>query len=271
MRYELPRGYLSASAIRTLQTCPRQYEFRYIEGRIIPPNAALAVGSMTHRTLETYYRDAMTSAVRLSPDQAGELSVTVLDDWVRDNEHAMSADDVEGARRLLPDAVSAYVRNIGSRLRPLAVEEEVRVTMACGVPMLAYIDLRCTPLDAEGERLADYKVTSRKLSMRDLSDSLQFNIYALLTGVSDIEIHNIVKTRGKPASKPSFQDGVTDYASNLRTLRHSFDGSQAAHFERLVEAAARLITSGVFMPCDPMAWNCTPEWCGYWKLCRGRG
>lgn len=269
-KYTLPRGYLSASAIKTLQTCPRQFEFRYIENKVIPPNAALAIGSVTHKVLETYYQDAMTSRTRLTPEQTGELSLSTLDDWLEDNETTVGSEDRNNAQKMLPDLISRYVENVGQHVQPLEVEKEVRFTTQSGVPLLGYIDLVHQPEDQDEVGIADYKVTSKKMSHGDLANSLQFNLYALMTGVGDIQIHNLVKSAGKPSSrKPADVDGVTDYASNLRVIKHRFDGSQVDHFENLVESAARLITSGIFMPCDPTSWACTPAWCGYWGLCRG--
>ena len=270
MQYVLPRGYLSASSIKTLQTCPKQYEFRYIEGIIIPPNAALGIGSSVHKTLETYYSDAMTSATRLTPKQAGELSGDTLEDWSKENENTMTDDEKSEAHKLLPSMVMTYVENIGQHLTPTATETECRYTMPSGVPMLGYIDLMYENNDTGEVSIADYKVTGKKLSINDLKNSLQFNLYALMTGIGDIQIHNLVKTNYKPSPKPSDIEGVTDYASNLRTIQNNFDGSQEEHFNTLVENAARLITSGIFMPCAPDAWCCNDNWCGYWKLCRGK-
>ena len=268
MKYTLPRGYLSASSIKMLQTCPKQFEFRYIENRVIPPGAALSMGSVTHKTLETYYSDAMTSASRLSPNQAGELAVATLDTWLDENENTLTREDKNNAQKLLPDIVSNYVSHVGQHITPVDVEQEVRYRALCGVELLGYIDL--VHATEEGTALADYKITSKKMSLSDLSNSLQFNLYSLMTGIGDIQIHNLVKTNGKALPKKPASDGLTDYTSNLRVISHRFDGSQAEHFENMVEAAARLITSGIFMPCDPTSWACTPTWCGYWNLCRGR-
>jgi len=268
-RYALPKGYLSASAIKTLQTCPRQYEFRYVRGIINPPNAALTTGSVAHKTIETYYNDAITSSSRLTPAQAAELSGDTFEEYIRENETVMSQEERNEAHRILPDIVSRYVDCIGQHITPQATEKEFRFKMACGVDLLGYIDLL---YDKEGETaIADYKVTSKKLTYNDLANSLQFNLYALATGIGDIQIHNLVKTVGKPAAKRSTGvDGVMDYASNLRTISHVFDGSQVSHFEYLVESAAKLISSGIFMPCSPDSWCCNENWCGYWHLCRGR-
>jgi len=270
MRYALPRGYLSASSIKTLQTCPKQYEFRYVNNIVIPPNAALAVGSSAHKTLETYYNDAMSSSQRLTPKQVGELSGDTFEEWLHENETTMTNEEKSEAHTLLPDMLTGYVEKIGQFVKPTATETEVRFTTEGGVPMLGYIDLMFENEETGEVAIADYKVTGRKMNIGDLSNSLQFNLYAMMTGIGDIQIHNLVKARGKTLPKKPTQDGVTDYSSNLRTLQHNFDGSEAGHFSQLVDSAAKLITSGIFMPCAPDSWCCNDNWCGYWKLCRGK-
>ena len=274
MKYELPRGYLSASSIGMLHTCPKQFEFRYVKNIVIPPGKALVLGSSVHKVFETYYSDAMTSSCRLSPTQVAELTGDVFEAWLDENENTLTDADKKEAHSLLPGMAFMYVENVGRHIKPLAVEQEIRFETGDGVPLLAYVDLRHEMVDAATgekiEEIADYKVTSKRWDPGRLRNSLQFNLYSLMTGIGDIEIHNLLKESGRAMKRPSTDPSVTDYATNLRVLRHHFDGSQVRHFEQLVESAARLVTSGVFMPCDPASWACTPEWCGYWGLCRGR-
>ena len=274
MKYELPHGYLSASSIGMLQMCPKQFEFRYVKNIVIPPGKALVMGSSIHKVFETYYADAMSSSSRLTPAQVAELTGDVFEEWLDGNENTLTDADKKEAHALLPGMTSLYVETIGRHIKPLAVEQEIRFETGDGVPLLAYVDLRHEKLDAETgqayEGIADYKVTSKRWDAGRLRNSLQFNLYSLMTGIGDIEIHNLLKESGRAMKRPSTDPSITDYATNLRVLRHRFDGSQTSHFEELVESAARLVTSGVFMPCDPTSWACTPEWCGEWGLCRGR-
>lgn len=278
-KYELPRGYLSASSLNMLLTCPKQFEFRYVKGLIIPPGAALVTGSAMHRTLETYYRDAMTSSQRLTGKQTAELAVSSLDEVLDEGETNVSDEERENAIHDLTGLAETYVDTVAKDIVPLAVEEEVRYTASCGVDLLAYLDLRrqlqnVKPhedgvLDDEG--ICDYKITGRKWTIDKLRNSLQFNLYALITGIGDIEIHNMLKdvkvNKRMPSKAPV--DGVTDISSNLRVLHHVFDGSQVDHLENLIESAAKLITSGIFMPCSLDSWCCNETWCGYYSRCRG--
>jgi len=44
--------HISWSQIKMLQRCGKQYEFRYIEGKKIPPGVAAHIGSSTHQSIE---------------------------------------------------------------------------------------------------------------------------------------------------------------------------------------------------------------------------
>ena len=116
MKYEIPHGHLSASAIGTLLKCPKQYEFRYVKGIIIPPGKALATGSIFHKTLEMYYEDAMASRERLTPPQAGELSMSVMDEWLQANDHNVTREERRDIESLLRDLIPSYVELIGKKI-----------------------------------------------------------------------------------------------------------------------------------------------------------
>lgn len=270
MRFTLPRGYLSASSIGMLLNCPKQFEFRYVKGLVIPPGAALVTGSAMHKTLEAYYKDAMNGGARLTGKQAAELAVSSLDDLLGSQENTVTKDEREDAIDSLTGLAELYVDNIAKDIVPLAVEEEVHWTTPGGVPMLAYVDLRRLKDDDE-VGICDYKITTKKWTKSKLENSLQFNLYSMMTEIGDIEIHNMIKGthRAKFAVKEA-EEGVKDYGAGMRVLHHVFDGGQNKHMIDLIESAARLITSGVFMPCALDSWCCSPEWCGYWNLCRGK-
>lgn len=285
--YILPKDYLSASSIAMLLRCPRQFEFRYIHNIVNPPTAALLTGTAMHSTLEMYYgtiiasRESGEEDSRMTTDEVVDYTEEALINAVEDAREKSGVKfedkDWDEALTNLGNISRAYINNVGKHIVPVAVEEEVIYESACGVPIKGYIDLRRElpkDLGLDDEfGICDYKITSKKWNIGQLRNSLQFNLYSMMTGISNIEIHNMVKTGVvyKQLPKKAPVDGVTDISNNLRTLNHTFDGSSAQHMEDLVESCAKLITSGIFTPCNPEEWCCSAEWCGYWGLCRGAG
>lgn len=286
MNYVLPRGYLSASSINLLLLCPKKFEFRYVKGVETPPGLDLCTGSITHKVFEDYYKDAMLSSTRLTGDQVKELALDeVIPGWYEENETSLSDQDKTQIAGYVPEAAKHYVNHIGHKIQPVASEQEIFSTMASGVPIKAYLDLEykletddgidTTDADAvdgspESEKLAiaDYKITGRAWDKKRLENALQFQLYTYLSGIYHVSIHNLIKGKGTALLKP--QDGVTAYGSNLRTVTHSFDGTQVLYLEDLVRRCAELVTAGIFIPCSPDAWCCNETWCEYWDRCRGK-
>ena len=271
MQYELPNGYLSASSLNCLLTCPRQYEFRYIDRIPVAPTASMLTGSALHKTFETYYKGVITNSDnRLTATQMADLATETLHETLTSEEHYLSETEQEEAGIVVRDLASTYAENVAPTIVPLAVEEEHVWLSRCGVPILSYIDLRRRCPDG-GEVVCDYKITTKRWTLDKLENSLQFNLYSMVTGIGDVEVHNLVKAApAKRASIVKPQDNVIDLAPNLRILRHYFDGSLHEYMEDLIESCAHLITSGIFTPCSLDSWCCNPDWCGYWSQCRGK-
>ena len=272
----LPKGYLSASAMGTMLRCPKQFEFRYIHDVISPPSAALVLGKATHSTFEDYYGDVINKSERLSPSIVSDLSVYMLDNELESSDLTLKGKDYDEAVDDLRGMTGAYVEHIGQFIDPISTEEKFTYVTKDGIELLGYLDLkhRMCINETSGEHvigLADYKVTGKKWNAAKLVNSLQFNIYNLCTGIKHIQIHNLVKG-GKVKVLPkkgASEDGVVDITNKHRILHIEFDDSEHSHFEGLVYQLARLITAGIFCPCDPESWCCNADWCGYWSMCRG--
>lgn len=278
-RFDLPRGYLSASALSTLLRCPKQFEFRYIHDITSPPSAALVTGKAAHSTYEEYFSDYLQSKKRMTPKMVSELSVTMLDTELEASDFKLKAADYDATVADLQDITGSYVQYIGKDIEPISVEDEFRYITKCGVELLGFLDLKhkisvetpATEVNTSLVGLIDYKITAKKWNRSKLTNSLQFNLYSLATGIEHIAIHNMIKggKSKKLPTKPSTDEGVTDVTSKLRVIEHKFDNLEYEHFDTMVYQAAQLITAGLFMPCDPETWCCNENWCGYWNLCRG--
>lgn len=271
-KFNLPKGYLSASSIGTFLRCPKQFEFRYVYDIISPPSAALVTGKAVHSTLEEYFKDYLQSKKRMNEKETGELSVAILDSTIEEEDFKFSPKEYDETIYEVKDLVENYVKYVACTLEPVAVEKEINYTTDMGVNIIGYIDLEIKKLDALN--IIDYKVTSKKWTKNKLVNSLQFNIYSIATGVNTIEVHNMVKlgapTKVLPEHKRYEEEGIVDYTNKLRVLEHKFDNSAKQHFEEIIHSVAKAVSLGLFIPCDPESWCCNETWCGYWDRCRGK-
>jgi len=69
---------LSATRVGMLMRCPRQYEFRYIQGLVRPPGAALVLGRAFHKAMADLAMERADGA-EMEQDQAADLFVDAFD------------------------------------------------------------------------------------------------------------------------------------------------------------------------------------------------
>ena len=279
-KFILPKGYLSASAIKTFLRCPSQYMFRYVDGLIEPPKAEALVGSLGHAGLEAWYGEVIANGTRLPAKAALDAAEAKLPVLAEQYTMEVSAADKDALLAQLPDVITPYITRVAHRVNPSAVEEEVTAYTSKGVKLLGYVDLlremdeeEICLFNASGVVLCDYKFTGKKWSLGQLKNNLQFMLYRYMTGVQQQEIHNMRKGGAGKITKDCSDDFLAeeqDITSNLRILRTSFDADNTEYVEHVVHSVATAITSGVFTPCDPEAWCCNETWCGYWNRCRGK-
>jgi hypothetical protein len=278
--YTLPKPYLSASQINMYLRCGKQYYFRYILGISSPPAIAMTMGSAVHETYEPMYQDVIEGKGLWKPEVAQEYSVFQLEAKAEEDDLPLRGREKDEAVSVVRNVVGSYSTFVAPYVKPLGVEIELRETLPCGVPILGYIDLVRGPTDLEEEkgfdykRIVDYKVTKSKWPENKLPNDFQFNLYAALTAIKDVEIHNSSKST-KPfkqakTTEADYFAAKQDVATNLRILRHKFPKNCGVHVNNLVESVASGISKGAF-PLAPMdSWCCNETFCGYYHLCRGK-
>ncbi len=275
--FNLPKAYLSASAINSYQVCGIKYKKRYIDNKKGASNAALITGSAGHNTLETYYYDKIAGNQLLTAPQVQEYSVAALEIEADKNDFTLTGPAKDTAVIELHNILGNYIDLVAPYVTPIAVEEEVTYTTECGVDLLGYIDLIRDDFAIQRPKQSvcvDYKFTASKWSHSKLIDSLQLMIYSVVTDTPTIEIQNFLKSKSPPAANFFHLDErfapQQDVASNIRFLRHTFDIPKlTTYVNAVVKSVATGISKGVFTHCDPSHWLCSEKWCEYYAECRG--
>jgi RecB family exonuclease len=140
---------------------------------------------------------------------------------------------------------------VAPALEPVAVERKFHVELPGPFDLAGTIDVQ------EQARLRDTKTTAKSPSEDAADKSLQLTVYHYAlsregTAVESVHLDYLV--RGAKTRK------VVPLKSTRGTVDHE-------RLLRLVDLAGRQIQSGIFLPCDPSAWCCSPRWCGYWDRC----
>jgi len=280
--FKLPRGYLSPSQITMYLKCPRQYYFRYIRDDKRPPGVAMTLGTGTHAAAEKTHHHIVDHQV---PAPIEELLEAFSDKFEKGAADVPKEEWKEegNAKGLVKDMgvrlVTIYNRDFAPIVQPQVlkgvrgIEQKVEVSIA-GVPMLGFIDLIDTNADAimtaeerallQGQgtdvpavfrtAVADLKTKQKSTAQGEIDGSLQLTFYSYATGIGLVRFDQLLKQKKPKVKRIHSQRTKQDHA----------------WLSEIVSSVAKAITAGIFPPCDPTSWACTPKWCGYYHLCRGK-
>lgn len=264
------------SDLGTMQRCPRQLGYRRL-GTVedprplkIRPSATMLGGQAIDSTLNELFEQKIRGVNGLRGSALVDYFVTTLrritDENTREGPLTGEPDpDVEkDGTAVLP----VYERDIAPVIDPVSVQEVGKKTIQGSggtlrpppVTLVGHLDL--VRRAADGHRIvSDHKFTSKAPSQMEAGKSQQMHSYAYLkdgeeehkAGHVELILLRRLKRGPEVATSSAF---VT--------------AGQKVAVEHAVQTTAALYRARYFPMADPSSWACSPEWCGYWKLCRGR-
>lgn len=242
--------HLSYSSITSYLSCARSWAYKYIEKLPTTSSPELAFGSAVHETIEQHLLGK------------GEL----LDLWPTSWKKASEPNNIfwgidtpeqhynEGIRILSHKSVSDGIALLKMNQEP-RIETKVELKApGVPVPIIGYIDL----IDDYGIP-GDFKTSKASWNMDKARGATQSLFYlAALNQLGDNRHHwtfrhyVIVKTK-----TPQFQ-----------TLEHRHSIGEIFWLFGMLKNVWRAIMAEAY-PENPTTWLCNPEYCDFWKSCRG--
>lgn len=250
------KRFLSFTQLNMFLRCPRQYEFRYIQGLKVPPSGAMVQGRVWHQTLERNYSQKIDSDSDLPLGEMQEFFAARFDETLAGEEVALEPDEKPGKLKDEGTAiVAAHHAVIAPAVRPMLVEERFTVDLGGEFPfdLVGIWDL----VERDGT-IVDNKSYKRTPSQEDLDKDLQFTAYALGYRATrsliepGLRMDAVIKTKNPKAVQ-------------LHTRRTNDD---CRWLLGLVEQVGKAIESGIFYP-NPNGFLCSQRFCGYWDMCHG--
>lgn len=281
--FTLPKGYVSHSQIECYMRCSMQYYWRYICAKETPPSIAMAMGSSTHKAVECthhhlvdYQSPAPLEQVVASFSDAFDLNTLGVEKTAWEKEKILPGALKDAGIRL----VSIYNEKFAPNVRPHVDQDGVRGiekkfnTIVAGIPFVGYIDLidtQATAVMSEAEQQAlvqkgqevpqafrtaivDFKTKTKSLSEEDVKGSFQLTVYSYVQGIPLVRYDQFLRQKQLQIKQ-------------LYGIRYPAD---YRWMETIITRVVQGISAGIFYPCDPTSWVCTPKWCGYYDICRGK-
>lgn len=255
----LPNGTFSHSQYGRYKTCPKSYEFRYVEGRILPPAVAMFRGTSVHAGVEAAHKHLIEKKALPVLD---EMRSVVADTFEEGKAEIIDWDD-EQPGSVKDTAIKLYEKyhqdNL-PKLRPVAAEEGF-ATRVGTVPVVGFIDLVeqhagfAAPKPDDPFLVADLKTSSSKWTANDVAKDTQLTLYSIVRQTPFVRIDNLVPLKAGPA---------------FHRLEATRDAQTKRVFVEDLEETADLVKRGIFPKTSIDSWACSEKWCGYWALCRGR-
>ena len=251
---------LSISRLNMLNRCPMQYQHRYVDGIVAPPGVALIVGKGTHRANASDLLAKMDSGDLLSGEEVKAIAADATTrEWdaqevaLDDDEKVEGVDKVKGAA--IDRSVSLatlYHEEIAPTIEPIGIEQQFTLPLPSGDELTGFIDVNTATKIRDGK-------TSGKSPVADAADqSLQ------LTGY--------IWAEWEASGRQTIKTGSLDYLVSLKkpkavVLETTRTEQDFSRLHARLDVASQMIRAGLFPPCDPGQWCCSPKWCGYWNHC----
>jgi putative RecB family exonuclease len=239
----------SATRLKSLLLCPRQFRYAYVDQIPAVPTAPLVFGCVVHETLLFIHQRQMDGQELPQPGET-LLRFDALWQQALEKENPFfraGAATPEQHTKLGHEILRSYLRSVTGTKPPLAAELRFEITVGdeklCGV--IDRIDEQ-----EDGLVIVDFKSGARKLSPQEVERDLQLTIYAFaaqqLYGRSTARV-----------AQYYLRDGTF-----LRSLRGPDDFAWLT--EEILPHARRVLRDEQFPPRTGYWCN----WCDYKNLCR---
>jgi hypothetical protein len=245
--------HLSYSSITTYLNCAANWKFKYIDQLPTYSTPELVLGTAVHNAVEAYLLGQ------------GDLITVYPQAWEkaqeRDKDKIFWGTDTpeqtynEGVRLLSHATVANGIKSMNGGTAPqIETKVELRVP-SVPVPIIGYIDV----ITADGIP-GDFKTSRASWNQAKAQDSIQTLFYLAALNQAGVKNHQwkfrhyvIVKTK-----TPQFQ-----------VLEHTHKPAELFWLFSMISNIWKAIQSEVY-PENPTTWLCSPEYCDFYKSCRGK-
>lgn len=240
--------------------CPAQFERRWINGEIIPPGIAARRGSSVHKAAQINHEQKLRSRKDLPVDSLQDAARDEYVRLVKDKGVFIPKDQVSEKDKLLAAGMDAstrltklYREALAPMIQPVMAEKYLTVDAGLDLPLAGTVDVL-----TEDNWLPDLKTADKSKIAGEAENSLQLTFYAGL----------VANDTGRWPEKVSLEILVDNKTPKLQSLETTRGPEDWKNLLLRVQLMIAQINTGLFPPCDPGAWICSPKWCGYFDSCK---
>jgi hypothetical protein len=242
------------SELHTFVKCGKMWEFRYARGIKLPPRGAMTLGSSVDQAVSLNLSQKILSGEDLSAEET--LDAFSTDFEARKQETDWQDEDPGEQKDIGARMVELHHREVAPKIQPESVQERFLIRTDAGYDLGGTIDFTET-----SGVIGDTKTSRVAYTEQSVQKSIQATMYDFayeaLRGrkSSGFRFDVLVKSAKVPrVQQVHAQLGQDDRQWLFETVSH-------------VDKAIR---AGIALPAPEGSWYCSPKWCGYWSICKGR-
>jgi len=179
------RPHISVSALAMHQRCPKQYEYRYIEKRLVPPGVAQIRGKGFHAGIAHNFRQKLDTREDLPLDEVQGAAAETVDSEFAGGVFLLPDEKTVGVKQLRNATKDTAVAMVGKHhadiapaVQPTMVERKITLSpdpAKFPVDIVGILDLA-----DEQDYVRDNKTASKSPNQDAAEKSQQLTTYALL-------------------------------------------------------------------------------------------
>jgi len=255
---------LHQSHITSYLLCGEAYRRRYIEQEIRPANYNMLRGTVTHTGREHNLRQKIESGKDCQLSDAVDATRDDVVEHFKADDINLDTDDLKGIKKQhvrdqMIDESAALVKadyHVFQRsIQPVAVELNLKISL----PDYPFDLGGVIDTVQVGDIIRDLKTKSKTPNQKEVDGSMQLSLYSMFyeawsgKKAKKLTLDCLVMLKGgiKPVELKTART-TEDQRACMNIFSAAYDGMQ----------------KGVFLPCDPNFWKCSPAYCEYYNDCR---
>jgi hypothetical protein len=251
--------HISNSQISKWLACPRDWEYRYIKGLIVPKNGNLFFGSTYHTAIEILYNVKKDIGALMEVDDLKDAFSDAWDAGLLEPDGVVfgEEDDPVTLKNKGHALVGLYRDQIAKDLQPEKIEYTINSKVA-GVKMITRLDL-----EDSNHIFIDHKTSGKLHTQADLDKDLQ------ATGTA-FALHYYTKDTDYPIERIEYHHHIAIKTTipKLQILKTYRTMDDVNWWVNMVAKITSQMKTGICPP-NPTGWKCSPKYCDYYTDCRG--
>jgi hypothetical protein len=245
------------SALDTFLRCGRQFEFRYILNYRSPYSGASMLGTSVHAAVNRNLIAKKENKVGCSLEEALDTFSSDFD--IRAQETEFKEDESKDALKDVgAELVQLHHTKIAPDLIPDKVEEHFIIETDAGYNLAGKLDL----ITADGV-IHDLKTSKAKYADNAVTGALQPAMY-------DFAYEALRGEKAKGFQYDVLMKPTKTIGARYQQVRGEVTEQDRNWLFETVDTVHRAIGAGVFLPAQEDSWVCSPKWCSYWSMCKGK-